>query len=87
MTEAYDYLIERRPIVDPNIGFLLQLVRYEKRLRKNDSIQRELPDTMTREDNDFIESQTTRNARHAWPVLKHYVAFADLSNHFATRKY
>ncbi|CAF1408378.1 unnamed protein product [Adineta ricciae] len=32
LEEAYEYLLERRPIVAPNYGFLIQLIRYEKEL-------------------------------------------------------
>ena len=33
--KAYDYLLDRRPISSPNYGFFIQLIRYEKELRKS----------------------------------------------------
>ena len=34
LDKAYDYLVEQRLCAEPNLGFLLQLIRYEKQLRK-----------------------------------------------------
>ena len=33
--KAYDYLLDRRSIVSPNSGFLMQLIRYEQILRNS----------------------------------------------------
>ncbi len=38
LSKAYDYLLERRRIAAPNLGFLLQLIRYEKELRATKEI-------------------------------------------------
>ncbi|CAF3433051.1 unnamed protein product [Rotaria sp. Silwood1] len=38
LLKAYDYLLERRRIAAPNISFFLQLIRYEKELRKTKEI-------------------------------------------------
>ncbi|CAF1033529.1 unnamed protein product [Adineta steineri] len=39
LDKAYNYLVERRHCAEPNLGFLLQLIRYEKELhKKNESI-------------------------------------------------
>ncbi|UJR18024.1 hypothetical protein I4U23_004925 [Adineta vaga] len=36
LDKAYDYLVERRRCAEPNLGFLLQLIRYERELHKID---------------------------------------------------
>jgi hypothetical protein len=36
--QAYDYLLDRRSISSPNCGFFIQLIRYEKTLRKSGAI-------------------------------------------------
>ncbi|CAM4829414.1 unnamed protein product [Rotaria magnacalcarata] len=38
LEEAYDYLVKRRHCVEPNLGFLLQLIRYERQLHKTNEI-------------------------------------------------
>ena len=35
LMQGYGYLLDRRPICSPNSGFLMQLIRYEKALRKS----------------------------------------------------
>ncbi|UJR20041.1 hypothetical protein I4U23_023175 [Adineta vaga] len=36
LEQAYKYLLEKRPIVAPNYSFLIQLIRYEKEIRRNE---------------------------------------------------
>ncbi len=38
MKEAHNYLIEKRPQIWPNDGFMLQLIRYENELIKSREI-------------------------------------------------
>lgn len=49
LEEAYDYLLQRRRCAEPNLGFLLQLIRYERKLRKK---------------NESIEEQSTYEKKH-----------------------
>ena len=35
LAQALEFLIERRSCASPNKGFLLQLIRYEKKLKQN----------------------------------------------------
>ncbi|CAF1063816.1 unnamed protein product [Rotaria magnacalcarata] len=37
LEKAYEYLLEKRPIAAPNCGFLIQLIRYEKEIKKSKS--------------------------------------------------
>ncbi|CAF1050269.1 unnamed protein product [Adineta steineri] len=41
LMEAHDFLLDRRPISCPNPGFLLQLIRYEKKLRNSGVIDKQ----------------------------------------------
>lgn len=74
LAEAYDYLIQRRPIVEPNIGFLLQLIRYEQTLRTIDSVRQESTIT-TNKDSKFIELQTTTKSRNSWQFFNKLCCF------------
>ncbi|CAF0881019.1 unnamed protein product [Didymodactylos carnosus] len=38
LEQSFRYLLEKRPMISPNIGFLLQLVQYEEELRKTQEI-------------------------------------------------
>ena len=38
MSKAYEYLLQRRHVAAPNLGFFLQLIRYEKQLRATKEI-------------------------------------------------
>ena len=38
LKRAYVYLVERRRIAAPNLSFFLQLIRYERELRADESI-------------------------------------------------
>lgn len=38
LEEAYRYLLKRRPIISPNYGFLLELIRYEKEIHSSTTV-------------------------------------------------
>ncbi|CAF1278237.1 unnamed protein product [Adineta steineri] len=41
LMKAYDFLLDRRPISCPNPSFLLQLIRYEKKLRNSGEVDKQ----------------------------------------------
>ncbi|CAF1128544.1 unnamed protein product [Adineta steineri] len=52
LSQAYDYLIERRRYAAPNAGFFLQLIRYEKTLKK-------MKEIVDNEQNSVVSSNVT----------------------------
>ena len=53
LREAHVFLLNKRPQISPNDGFLLQLIRYEKELIRSQEIQceAEKPDVNVIEEN------------------------------------
>ncbi len=37
LLQAYDYLLDRRYLAAPNYGFFIQLIQYEKELKKTNT--------------------------------------------------
>jgi hypothetical protein len=63
LTEAFYFLIEKRPQIWPNEGFLLQLLRYETELTRSREILKDKDESIKKEENP-IETLNEFETKH-----------------------